>query len=344
MPPKRAEATPWRRFWRRYSPYGEFPRSSITSLLAHLALVLLLILMSGALKPPEHTPPGVDVVQVGDDADAAPGLGDGLPAAGSGLAESPPAGTDDASDGPASEMPIESTPLDDVPVASVNADSPSAATVIGAAAAPSADQRAAEAAKAASAATFAAQQARQSLDRAKQRLARNLDRQSGGGLGESGEGGSGSGTGGGGGKGATGRSARTGRWILRFEHTTFEDLLAQYEGLGAELAFPLSNDKYRFFTRLTSRPPHSQTRSIDSESRLYWFEENRATVAGIAGALGTTPTAYMLALLPAALEDKMLKLELSFANLREDQIAKTEFKVVRRGGGFDVIVFAQTPR
>src|SRR5690348_8023926 len=111
-PPKRAESTPWRRFWRRYSPYGEFPRSSIASLLAHLALVLLLILMSGALKPPEHTPPGVDVVQVGEDADAAPGLGDGLPAAGSGLAEMPAAGGNaETSDGPAAEAPIGSFPL-----------------------------------------------------------------------------------------------------------------------------------------------------------------------------------------------------------------------------------------
>ncbi|HUY87177.1 MAG TPA: hypothetical protein VMV10_00430 [Pirellulales bacterium] len=316
--------TPWQRFWRRFSPYGEFPRSSISSLLLHLALVLLLILMSGALKPPEHTPPGIDVVQVGDDSDVAPGTGDGLPAAGQAL-------SDAAS---SAESPADNAPTDTTPLESVNTKvqpSELAADVQ----APSAEQLAAEAAQAASSASRAAQQARRSLEQAKERLNANLDGQGGGN--------SGGGSGGGGGKGTSGRASRNGRWILRFDHTSYPDLLAQYEALGAELAFPLPNDKYRFFSHLTSQPPRSQTRGLDSESRLYWVEDKRPTVAGIANLLNMTPTSFMLAFLPAELEEKMLKLELSYANLREDQIAKTEFKVVRRGGGYDVIVFSQTP-
>ena len=319
------ELTPWQRFWRRYSPYGEFPRSSISSLLLHLALVLLLMLMSGALKPPEHVPPGIDVVQVGDDADAAPGFGDGLPAAGEGL---------NSTASPAAGPAADNAPPDMTPLESVNTQV-QAEEMIADVKAPSADQLAAEAAQAASSASRAAQQARRSLDRAKERLNANLDGQ--------GNGGGGNGTGGGGGTGASGRASRNGRWILHFEHTSYEDLLAQYDALGAELAFPLPNDKYRFFSRLTAQPPRSETHGLDSESRLYWVEDKRPTVAGIANLLAISPTSFMLAFLPAALEEKMLKLELSYANLREDQIAKTEFKVVRRGGGYDVIVLSQTP-
>jgi hypothetical protein len=331
------ELSPWRRFWRRYSPYGEFPRSSVSSLSLHLLLVLLLILMSGALKPKEHIPPGVDVVQVGDEPDAAPGMGDGLPAAGQPLSQTPAA---TGAEGPADDAPLETMPVEAV---NTNVKPTEAAADIDA---PTAQDLAVQAATAARSASRAARQARQSLDRAQQRLQQNLGQSGGGGNQDAGAsvGRGGAGSGGGGGKGASGRAARNGRWILRFEHTSYEDLLAQYEALGAELALPLPNDKFRFFSQLTSQPPRSQVQNLDKENRLYWLEENPTTIAGVAALLNMTPTAYMLAFLPAALEEKMLKLELSYAKLREDQIAKTEFKVVRRGGGYDVIVFAQEPR
>ena len=163
------ELSPWRRFWRRYSPYGEFPRSSVSSLSLHLLLVLLLILMSGALKPKEHIPPGVDVVQVGDEPDAAPGMGDGLPAAGQPLSQTPAA---IGAEGPADDAPPETMPVEAV---NTNVKPTEAAADIDA---PTAQDLAAQAATAASSASRAARQARQSLDRAQQRLQQNLDRKS----------------------------------------------------------------------------------------------------------------------------------------------------------------------
>ncbi len=321
----------WQRFWQRYSPYGEFPRSSATSMTLHLLVVLLLILLSGALVPRERTAPAVDVVQVGDDANAAPGEGDGLPAAGDELSAST------ASSG--AKMPLDSLPNEEVNTAVQPAE------VAAARSTQTAADLAADAASAVQSASSAAQQARRSLDRARQQLAENQNRQGGGGNAAAGKGGtvSASGTGGGGGAGPSGRAARTGRWVLHFRHVSFPDLLAQYQGIGAELAFPAPNDKYRYFSQLTSRPPRSHLGDLAKESRLYWLEDNANTVSGMARALGLTPTSYMLAFLPQTLEDNMLKQELAYGNLKEDQIAKTEFEVVRRGGGYDVIVVSQTP-
>src|SRR6185437_14536877 len=141
------ELSPWRRFWRRYSPYGEFPRSSVSSLSLHLLLVLLLILMSGALKPKEHVPPGVDVVQVGDEPDAAPGMGDGLPAAGQPLSETPAA---IGAEGPADDATPDTMPVEAV---NTNIKPTEAAADIDA---PTAQDLAAQAATAASSASRAA--------------------------------------------------------------------------------------------------------------------------------------------------------------------------------------------
>ncbi|HVX64155.1 MAG TPA: hypothetical protein VHC19_26265 [Pirellulales bacterium] len=322
----------WQRFWQRYSPYGEFPRSSATSLTFHLLVVLLLILLSGTLVPRERTAPAVDVVQVGDDANAAPGDGDGLPAAGDELSATPAAS--------GAEMPLESLPNEEVNTAVEPAETAAARS------AQTAADLAADAASAVQSASSAAQQARRSLDRAKQQLAKNQNGQGGGGNAEAAKGGtvSATGTGGGGGAGPSGRAARTGRWVLHFRHASYPDLLAQYQGIGAELAFPAPNDQYRYFSQLTSRPPHSHLGDLAKETRLYWLEEDGNTVSGLARVLGIAPTSYMLAFLPQTLEDNMLKRELAYGNLKEDQIAKTEFEVVRRGGGYDVIVVSQTPK
>lgn len=321
----------WQRFWQRYSPYGEFPRSSATSMTLHLLVVLLLILLSGALVPRERTAPAVDVVEVGDDANAAPGEGGGLPAAGDELSAST------ASSG--AETPLGSLPNEEVNTAV------QAPEVAEASSTPTAADLADEAARAGASASTVAEQARRSLDRAQQQLAENQNRQGGGGN-AAGKGGtvSATGTGGGGGAGPSGRAARTGRWVLHFRHVSYDDLLAQYQGIGAELAFPMPNDKYRYFSHLTSKPPHSHLGDLSKETRLYWLEEDANTVTGLARALGITPTSYMLAFLPQSLEDNMLKRELAYGNLKEDQIAKTEFEVVRRGGGYDVIVVSQKPR
>ncbi|HUY89608.1 MAG TPA: hypothetical protein VMV10_12810 [Pirellulales bacterium] len=350
-PPQLGESTPWRRFWRRYSPYGELPRSSIISMLLHLSLVLLLILFSGALKPRERTPPTIDVVQVGEDSGAAPGAGAGLPGAEQALAESSAA--DDASaDAPPDAMPLASVETEVQPT-DLAVDSQG----------PSAEQLAAEASKAASTASRAARQARRSLERAKERLRRNLEQQaaqgSGTGRDGSGDGGPGDGSGGGGngGKIATDRAARLDRWYMVLENASCERALDEYTALGAEIAFPAGNDQYRYFTLPISNPPRSRIRSLDNETRLSWTWPSSAPVPGYASAqgdstfaqdmaeyLGLAPTSFFLLFFPAAVEQRMAQLELSYANLREDQIAYTLFRIAQRGQSYEVEVAAQGPR
>src|SRR5690348_3820830 len=75
------EQTTWlQRFWRRYSPYGEFPISSGASIALHILVAVSLALGLSALTNRAERPPSVSSVMVGGDGDAAPGFGDdGLP-------------------------------------------------------------------------------------------------------------------------------------------------------------------------------------------------------------------------------------------------------------------------
>lgn len=319
--------SPWRRFWNRYSPNGEFPLSSCSSLAIHVLGVLLLILMAKALQKQERPAPGVDVVQVGDDPDAAAGMQAG--------GEGASLGETSRSDAPsAAEIPEQPTeelqtnvaadPSPELPVA----DNAVSSQVVQAA------QQAAQ----------SAARARQGLARAKERLRQNMSQGDGGeGAGGSG-GGNGGGSAGGGGSGVTGRAARPGRWILRFRSVSVEDLLDQYAGLSAELAFPTQGDRFRFFNNLKSRPPPSRLQGLEKERRLYWQEDNPQSLGGLTQYLGLAPVSYMLVFLPEAVEDKMARMEAAYAGLKEDQIASTVFEVVRRGGGYDVQVVEQTPR
>lgn len=362
-------SSPWRRFWRRYSPRGEFPWSSTASLLLHVSLALLLVLFSGALKPRERTPPAIDVVQIAGDSGAALGAGEGLPAEGPALAESSPPAADSGVDAPPGAMPLETVETSVQP-ADLPVDSR----------APSASELAVEASKAARDASRAAHQARRSLERVKERLKRNLEkqaRQSAGSGGDgSGPGGPGDGTGGGngsgggsgsgngddagggnGGKIATDRAARLDRWFLILEESSCQQEVEEYTALGAEIAFPAGSDQYRYFKLPLSDPPQSQLRNLDDETRLAWTwpstepapgfesEPTDATFAqDMAEYLGLAPTSFFVVFFPAELEARMSRLELSYANLREDQIAYTNFRIVQRGPSYDIEVAAQGPR
>lgn len=348
-------STPWRRFWRRYSPRGEFPWSSTASLLLHVSLALLPVLFSGALKPRERTPPAIDVVQVSGDSGVAPGAGEGLPADGQALAESSPPAAVSGVDAPPGAMPIEMVETSVQP-SDLAVDSR----------APSAAELAVEASKAARDASRAAHQARRSLERVQERLKRNLEkqaRQSAGSGGDgSGPGGPGDGTGGGngggnGGKIATDRAARMDRWFLILEESSCQQAVEEYTALGAEIAFPAGSDQYRYFKLPLSNPPGSQLRNLDDETRLAWTwpstepapgfesEPTDATFAqDMAEYLGLAPTSFFVVFFPAELETRMSRLELSYANLREDQIAYTIFRIVQRGPSYDIEVAAQGPR
>jgi hypothetical protein len=123
-----------------------------------------------------------------------------------------------------------------------------------------------------------------------------------------------------------------------------EDLLNQYAGLNAELAFPSAGDRFRFFYNLSLRPPPSRVQGLEKETRLYWQEDNPQALTGLTQYLGLPLVPYMLAFLPQQVEDRMARMEEAYAGLKEAQIASTTFEVVRRGTGYDVQVVEQQPR
>lgn len=324
-----APVSAWQRFWHRYSAHGEFPLSSMSSIGVHVLLLLLVMLMTQVLTKPESQQLGVDVIRVGDEPEAAAGEMAGKPGD-AGL-------TATQSDGEAVPAQPDAPPTEQLQTEVSPDESPTVNLSPG-------EEVKNEAAVAAQSAAATVRRAQQSLAQAKSRLAKNMNAGSGGlGTGGSGDGRTGS-TPGAGGTGTTGRAARQGRWILRVRPISIENLLAQYESLGAVIAFPLNGERYRFFSKLTRHPPVSEVKTLAGEGRMYWVEENVQQISGLAEVLNTAMPAYILVFLPHELETRMVKMEHDYGNLSEDQIASTTFAVVQRGGGYDIIVEEQKAR
>lgn len=324
-----APVSAWRRFWHRYSAHGEFPLSSMSSIGVHVLMLLLVMLMAQVLTKPESQQLGVDVVRVGDEPEAAAGEMAGRPGeAGLTATQSDSETVPEQTASPLVEQLQTDVSPDESPTVSLS---------------PGAEVKN-EAAAAAQSAAATVRRAQQSLAQAKARLAKNMNAGSGG-LGTSGSGDGRTGnTPGAGGTGTTGRAARQGRWILRVRPISIENLLAQYESLGAVLAFPLNGERYRFFSKLTRHPPLSEVKTLAGEGRMYWVEENVQQISGLSEVLGVAMPAYILVFLPQELENRMVKMEHDYGNLSEDQIASTTFAVVGRGGGYNVIVEEQKAR
>lgn len=298
-----ASQVPW---WRRYSPHWELPWSSLSSLVLHIFLILLVIAAATPFIRPDPTPPTVDVLYIGEDADAA-----------AGDAEGPPGEEVMAATAEESMEPVPETQVTEVQ--EVKAPDPVKIEV------PIADVG-----KQVEEQESQLQEVKNRVNQVKDALAKNLDKGSPGG--------------GGGGSGPTGRAARPARWVLRFNTSSPNDYLTQIGGLGASLAFPLQGSDLLYFEDPDAPSPRSQRKKMAGETRLYWVDDNAPSVAGVCRTLGIEVSPMMIAFLPQALEDRMLQLELAYANLEEDQIASTHFECVQRGGKYDVVVVHQIPK
>lgn len=326
---ERPPRTAFQRFWRRYSPSGEFPISSAASFALHILVAITLALGLGSLATRTQRPPSVSSVMVDDGGSSAPGFGqDGLPPGDGTLEQGAAAGPAGESVGGGPSVPTPPvTPSEKVQ--EVEDFQPKETST-----APSVSD---QASRNVADARAAAGRATSRLADAKAALAKNL-----GGGGGNGTGG-GKGQGGSGGTGLSGRAARPARWVLQFQTKSTEDYLAQFEGLGATIAFPAQGNKWRFFPRPASNPSESTIKDLANENRLYWIDENQRNVAGVAAALGISSSGEMIMFLPLELEEKMLKLELSYRGLREEDIQTTKFGVTR-GAGYDVMVVDQVAR
>ena len=309
-PPVEEDLIDQRGFWERYSPNGELPWSSAMSLGVFTILVLLPIVLVAPFVSRDPTPPAVDVLYVGEDQNAPLGEGVDIDAAAAMGAD-----VEEPDAAPPEEVPDEQIKDLEKPEPTVPVVKPEPGKEI------EKEREAAEAALS-------------RLDQAKNQLAANLNQGS-----PDGDRG-----GGGGGSGATGRGARVARWVLHFNTQSSQHYLEQLDGLGAEIAFPAAGNRWQYFFDVGSPKRRSQIRDLGSENRLYWVDEKQQSVGGVAQVLGIPTPPFMIVFLPVPLEDRMLQLELDYQGLTEEQILRTDFRVISRGRSYDVEVTRQMRR
>jgi hypothetical protein len=298
-----------RGFWEHYSPNGELAWSSAMSLGLFLLLVLLPIVLVTPLVQRDPTPPAVDVLYVGEDQNAPPEEGEDFEA--------------EAAMGTAPEASPEEVP-EELVVDEVDA--------IKEPELPPPDVKPVDQGQELAELAAVARSALDRLTRAKAQLDANLRK------GES------TGEGGGGGTGTSGRGARVARWVLHFNTRSSKDYLKQLDGVGAQIAFPEVGNKWRYYFDVSSKKRRSEVRDLTSENRVYWVDEKPQSIGGVAQELGIAVPPFMIVFLPVALEDRMLKLELAYQNLSEDEIRRTDFAVVVRAGHYDIRVTRQIPK
>lgn len=335
--------TPEGSFWRRYSPHGEFPLSTLTSaLFCALAagLVLLASLFVGLARHSEQQrPPQMDLVEIagggGTEGSGGEGPGSGGPAP---RAENVPAS------GPASfpsshpklPPPPKLTNPQEVPIVSLPAEIVSGAREVP-------DD------------PLVLQKLTQEAQRLQEQAQREIEQAlRAGQAGKEGKQGSaGSGGGEGGGKG-TGRGKYTGagrgtqiagqvltrrqrrelRWKINFSGSG-EEHLAKLKALGITLVLPAGQGVFQEFDLSRMPPTHRLVKDLHEQAnKIKWYNTYLPSLRELARVLHLSAVPpYAVIFLPAALEEEMIRLEHDYQGLEEDQIELTEFEIQRRPDG-----------
>jgi hypothetical protein len=309
----------WQRFWRRHSPNWELPLSTTAAVSLHLFVILLLALGLAWIVPRPNRSPDLGVVSI----DGGGSGGDGG-STGDGSAELGDTGDvplESASAAVETAAPAESRGVVAVDTNVTSSDDPVVDIKV--------DEELKEGTK------VAVGKANAAIQRLKDKLAAGLNAKGTGGGGKGDLSGNGSGFG-----GATGRGARQARWTLRFNTRSPQDYLIQMKGLGAALAFPKDGGSLQYYD-LNVMPPTPIAGDISQDSRMYWMDESPRSVGPVTSYMNIPRAPMMVLFLPTELEEKMAKMEVSYRNRREEDIRSTLFEVVRRAGGFDVIVVDQ---
>lgn len=340
---------PDERFWQRYSPHAEFPLSSAGSFLAHLLVFGLLALMAWlgvALFGHANRSLPVEAVRIvggggGDPNGQVDGSGGSAPVEAGAPAKDPAAGNVLPEDAPTPTINVDPTPqakpkFEDQPGRQIKANDTESNA-------------------------FA------SLRQKAGRIRSPSDKPAARGKGGNGEGGGqgsgkGSGIGSGSGNGPpanlTQREKRQLRWSMLFNTIDSADYVAQLQGLGAVLAFPIrenGNDfEYRIVRNLT--PGHAKLLNEDIQkiqAMIRWIDDKPRNAIGVMTVLGlpqpkiSPDKLHFIACLPEKLEKKLLDLELGYLQKRspgrsEDDIYETKFKINVQSGKYKPEVYQQT--
>lgn len=168
-----------------------------------------------------------------------------------------------------------------------------------------------------------------------------------GGSGEGGGKGSGIGKGKGSGVGeGTGtlnvRQKRILRWVMLFRTEDGHDYLIQLRELGAILAIPdPAGGGYLVIHDLSRRPAKPVKEDLEQIKRIFWVDNKPESVASLFRALNLPTPPHFVAFFPVKLEEELLKKELAYRGLKEDEIEETRFKVVRGARGYEAVVDGQ---
>jgi hypothetical protein len=141
------------------------------------------------------------------------------------------------------------------------------------------------------------------------------------------------------------RERRMLRWVMVFETANPNDYINQLAGLNAILAIPSGREgQYLTVRDLHKRPAKPESEDVAALNRIYWVDDKPNSVRGVLGVLGVRqPASHFVAFMPQQLEAKLFEKEIAYKNRREDEIFETKFKVIHRGGAYDVEVTQQTP-
>lgn len=138
------------------------------------------------------------------------------------------------------------------------------------------------------------------------------------------------------------------RWYVRFnENGSVDEYARQLEFFGIELgALFVDRGELVYLSNLTGAAPEPRVVTRGDDQRLYmnWQGgERRSADVELFERAGIDVTgALLLHFYPARTEEMLARLELSYANRPVEQISRTYFVVVRRGGGYAFAVARQT--
>jgi hypothetical protein len=321
---------PEEKFWQRHSPHHEFPLSSVTSVAIHVVVLILLFCLGKFLldmASDTRKPLGEVPVFVGDPGGGGRPLGAGAgPCPGARDPQIENAGKQDAAD-PIAAKPVDPKrpqlnpppPLDPLPAKDRG------------------DRELFENAK--NAEEQLSRMSKKAQDSLRKGLGtRNPGKDGGPGKDKDKSDGDGEGPG----PGGKLTLARMDRWIMLFDTISGEDYARQLHGLGAILAIPRDNDEYAIIRDLTKRPAKAELGDIGSIRRIYWEDNKLASITPLCQALGIQPVpTHVVAFFPESLELKLLRMELQFKGLREEQIKQTRFKIRKTANGYEPVVADQ---
>lgn len=150
-----------------------------------------------------------------------------------------------------------------------------------------------------------------------------------------------------GGTGADSTRARALRWVIKFDTRSGHDYVEQIAGLGGVLLLQHRDDNSKLY--IWRDPRRHSDRKTATDADLHelggWlrFEDiRRQSVEAVADAfnLGYVPPMFLV-YFNKELEKKLDTLERQYQNRDPREIRETVYRVVRRGGSFDLIVINQ---